>query len=575
MPPAPLVPGEVTARTGAEIGARAMAASGGPDRERHAAIQLFGLSVTAVNSPASAATVAAATEVSIKLADDVRSNDGIPCLPNKSLNVGASSSGSKNNKEDGIQAISSPHGKMDADSESGKGEDGLQAISSQHEKMEADSKSEEAMNGLQAINSQHEEIEADSKSEVAKTDSDGSGQEKGFKKPDTILPCPRCNSMNTKFCYFNNYNVNQPRHHCRGCKRYWTNGGTLRNVPVGCKRRNRRPSNRHFAIQPHDYNIAANGYVAATSSSQSRAIKPSVLPCPAKENEAITASGSEMVLCKSISPVPNTKEQKNNTHLSLGSGDNKEEKSSLSSAVASGSSENSVPGKEGNYISGYRNGVREPHPHTQSYAAAVTAYTQLSTDGTHGLANSEVSPLSLLLSTMSDLGIRAPAVPFPQPQVAPFWNRVPGWPNGAWSVSRPGSSVTAMPYLPQSSVTPMPYLPQSSVTAMPYLPQNSVARSGSSSLDLTLGKRPREASSQEEEEAEKTFWVPKALRITDPDEAAKSSIWASLGVKPDERLFCKCFQSKNLKNGKTPESPQALQANPAVFSGPQTFQGRT
>jgi hypothetical protein len=37
-----------------------MAASGDPDRERHAAIQLFGLSVTAVDS----ATVAAATEVS-------------------------------------------------------------------------------------------------------------------------------------------------------------------------------------------------------------------------------------------------------------------------------------------------------------------------------------------------------------------------------------------------------------------------------------------------------------------------------------------------------------------------------
>jgi hypothetical protein len=112
---------------------------------------------------------------------------------------------------------------------------------------------------------------------------------------------------------------------------------------------------------------------------------------------------------------------------------------------------------------------------------------------------------------------------------------------------------------------------------MPYLPQNSVARSGSSSLTLTLtlGKHPREANSQEEEKAEKTFWVPKALRITDPEEAAKSSIWASLGIKPDERLFCKCFQSKNPKNGKTPESAQALQANPAVFSSTQTFQGRT
>ncbi|CAI9787955.1 unnamed protein product [Fraxinus pennsylvanica] len=43
--------------------------------------------------------------------------------------------------------------------------------------------------------------------------------------------------METKFCYFNNYNVNQPRHFCKGCQRYWTSGGALRNVPVGSGRR--------------------------------------------------------------------------------------------------------------------------------------------------------------------------------------------------------------------------------------------------------------------------------------------------------------------------------------------------
>lgn len=47
------------------------------------------------------------------------------------------------------------------------------------------------------------------------------------------LKCPRCESLNTKFCYYNNYNLSQPRHFCRSCKRYWTNGGVLRNVPVG------------------------------------------------------------------------------------------------------------------------------------------------------------------------------------------------------------------------------------------------------------------------------------------------------------------------------------------------------
>ncbi|KAM0834003.1 hypothetical protein ACQ4PT_063891 [Festuca glaucescens] len=55
------------------------------------------------------------------------------------------------------------------------------------------------------------------------------------------LPCPRCRSEDTKFCYFNNYNVNQPRHFCRACHRYWTAGGAIRNVPVGSGRRKNRP----------------------------------------------------------------------------------------------------------------------------------------------------------------------------------------------------------------------------------------------------------------------------------------------------------------------------------------------
>ncbi|KAL2930875.1 Cyclic dof factor 4 [Bienertia sinuspersici] len=65
------------------------------------------------------------------------------------------------------------------------------------------------------------------------------------KRPEKIIPCPRCKSMETKFCYFNNYNVNQPRHFCKGCQRYWTAGGALRNVPIGAGRRKSKPPGRH------------------------------------------------------------------------------------------------------------------------------------------------------------------------------------------------------------------------------------------------------------------------------------------------------------------------------------------
>ncbi|XP_010247650.1 PREDICTED: dof zinc finger protein DOF1.2 [Nelumbo nucifera] len=58
--------------------------------------------------------------------------------------------------------------------------------------------------------------------------------------------CPRCASVNTKFCYYNNYSLSQPRYFCKGCRRYWTKGGSLRNVPVGggCRKTRRVKSSK-------------------------------------------------------------------------------------------------------------------------------------------------------------------------------------------------------------------------------------------------------------------------------------------------------------------------------------------
>ncbi|KAJ7952910.1 Dof zinc finger protein [Quillaja saponaria] len=58
------------------------------------------------------------------------------------------------------------------------------------------------------------------------------------------LRCPRCDSSNTKFCYYNNYNLTQPRHFCKTCRRYWTKGGALRNVPIGggCRKNKNVPT---------------------------------------------------------------------------------------------------------------------------------------------------------------------------------------------------------------------------------------------------------------------------------------------------------------------------------------------
>uniref|UniRef100_A0ACD5Z6P4 Uncharacterized protein n=1 Tax=Avena sativa TaxID=4498 RepID=A0ACD5Z6P4_AVESA len=75
----------------------------------------------------------------------------------------------------------------------------------------------------------------------------------GFSQaPPEAVKCPRCESTNTKFCYYNNYNLSQPRHFCKSCRRYWTKGGVLRNVPVGggCRKAKRSSSSSSAPSTP-------------------------------------------------------------------------------------------------------------------------------------------------------------------------------------------------------------------------------------------------------------------------------------------------------------------------------------
>lgn len=94
-------------------------------------------------------------------------------------------------------------------------------------------------------------------------------------QPEPGLNCPRCDSTNTKFCYFNNYSLTQPRHFCRACRRYWTRGGALRSVPVGggC-RRNKRSSNK--SSKPSS--SSANRQQLPGGASASSSILPSTAP---------------------------------------------------------------------------------------------------------------------------------------------------------------------------------------------------------------------------------------------------------------------------------------------------------
>ncbi|KAK4567925.1 hypothetical protein RGQ29_003626 [Quercus rubra] len=101
----------------------------------------------------------------------------------------------------------------------------------------------------------------------------GGGDRRTQTQNHQALKCPRCDSLNTKFCYYNNYNLSQPRHFCKSCRRYWTKGGVLRNVPVGggcrkAKRSKPKPNSSDASTpQPQRREPKSNSHSSSESSS--------------------------------------------------------------------------------------------------------------------------------------------------------------------------------------------------------------------------------------------------------------------------------------------------------------------
>ncbi|KAF6146434.1 hypothetical protein GIB67_037734 [Kingdonia uniflora] len=347
-------------------------------------------------------------------------------------------------------------------------------------------------NHPKAPNMENKSME-DSKPEAGdKLQTDTDSEDKILKKPDKIVACPRCNSLETKFCYYNNYNVNQPRHFCKNCQRYWTAGGTMRNVPIGAGRR----KNKH-----------------ATSQYRQLLMTP--------QDPTVLKFGPGTPLCESMATVLNIGEQKRTVDVvgNATSGENRDEPSPCGSSV-----------------------------------------TATSTSRETGLPEN--------MSPMEQGAIPGfyPCYPGPQwiyPQSIPFACGPPSywaWAAGAWNMPWVSSNGSLSP----SSCT-----------------SNSGCLGNGSP---TLGKHCREANllgEEKSEKPEKCLWVPKTLRINDPNEAAKSSIWATLGIKPIDQSepiakggIFKAFQRKP-EVGQDVDSVQVLQANPAAFSRSQSFQEST
>ncbi|XP_014518971.1 dof zinc finger protein DOF5.4-like [Vigna radiata var. radiata] len=124
------------------------------------------------------------------------------------------------------------------------------------------------------------------------------------------LKCPRCDSLNTKFCYYNNYNLSQPRHFCKNCRRYWTKGGVLRNVPVGGGCRKSKRSNKPKTTA-HNTNDSSSNNNNPSPSSQIAPANASTTPSAAERernsNSHSSSESSTLTVTEAMSaPTSNT-----------------------------------------------------------------------------------------------------------------------------------------------------------------------------------------------------------------------------------------------------------------------------
>ncbi|KAH7570087.1 hypothetical protein ACOSQ2_018339 [Xanthoceras sorbifolium] len=361
-------------------------------------------------------------------------------------------------------------------------------------------------------------------------------QEKTVKKPDRILPCPRCNSMDTKFCYYNNYNVNQPRHFCKNCQRYWTAGGTMRNVPIGAGRRKNKGSSashyRQIIISEALRTVQANG----------------VHNPPYGNNGTVLNFGSDSPLFESVASVLNLSDKtqngvRNGFHgseqgilVSREGTDNGDDHSNGSSITALSSSEKGV-----------NCGLQEPGIKNYQGSAPQVPY------------------------------FPGPPWPFPwnspmpPPALCPPGFPVSFYPETYWGCTIPGH--WNMPCLSPTYSSLSQSAPNSSPTT------STLGKHSRDGNNISPAISDKEEPSRGVKNSERSVLVPKTLRFDDPSEAAKSSIWATLGITSEktntgESLF-KGFQSKSDDKNYIAETSAVLQANPAAFSRSLNFHEST
>ncbi|CAJ1947645.1 unnamed protein product [Sphenostylis stenocarpa] len=416
-----------------------------------------------------------------------------------------------------------------------------------------DSKQESPHNNVQEKGSK-----VNSKTVEDNTESSSTDQDKIFKKPDKILHCPRCNSLDTKFCYFNNYNVNQPRHFCKNCQRYWTAGGTMRNVPVGAGRR----KNKHLASQYRHIIVASDG-IPTTRFEPNESychqlvstLEPAAVFRSSTDDGTVLKFGPDAPpLCESMESMLNLKEQNQSVdEKPVNCAENGEEEVSICGSFVTNAC---TP----------RNKLTQPNSSKPLQCYPVPPWIFPWNPGWNNVASTaSVQPSSLHMcnpyTDPASMQLCPPvmAVPTICPPSFPlqfvpgsYWGGPPVWGAGAGAVSMGFNGCLS----PTSSTS------------------NSCC-SGNGSP--TLGKHTRENVSTDEEKSDMCVLVPKTLRIDDPNEASKCPTLPTLGLRPDNQQSVS--EGTISKRGKPKEGKdrvlgvsQILEANPAAISRAHAFQ---
>ncbi|XP_010503351.1 PREDICTED: cyclic dof factor 3-like [Camelina sativa] len=350
---------------------------------------------------------------------------------------------------------------------------------------------------------------------------------KTLKKPTKILPCPRCKSMETKFCYYNNYNINQPRHFCKACQRYWTAGGTMRNVPVGAgRRKNKSSSSSHYR------------HITITEALEATRLDPGL-----QANTRVLSFGLDARQQHAAPMTPVMKLQGNQKVLN--------------------GAQNGFHGVPDQRLVARR----VENGDDCSSGSSVTTSNNHSVDESRAQSCRVVEPQMNNNNNNSMNGYACiPGVPWPY----------------TWNPAMPPPGFYPPPGYP------MPFYPYWTIPMLsPHQTSSPMSQKGSNTNSPTLGKHPRdEESARLDNETERKqrngcVLVPKTLRIDDPNEAAKSSIWTTLGIK-NERMskgggMFEGFDHKakmNKNNDNKVENSPVRSANPAALSRSHNFHER-